>query len=307
MSIRDWLRSGSRPPQADDRRDELFQGLPHGTERRAVAVRAALRGFAGLDRIDNAPWALSETHGLPIRLQAIRTVFVAWCELLYDGVRPGARQEAHAALRPLLDELDEALPDFYGRNVMGSDYAVASWQDSVEAARRAARLVEAIETLDPRPLPFDVERSYAELLDNLVLYGPDGHDNKIAWRAAQKGAIAADCEALRAGRLSARELALAPLWPDPASAALETNLAATEWRAFDHHLKIWLRERKDGALVMGKDAAAQEVRMVRAASLPSGFWEGRQPTDVLYAFDYLLHGRLDNPNWGSLTSVRLRP
>ncbi|HYE43367.1 MAG TPA: hypothetical protein VEA15_08230 [Caulobacteraceae bacterium] len=306
MPIQDWFGSRPRPTAGDALSVDLFEGLPHGTERRAVAVRTALRGFAGIDRIDNAPWDLSEKLGLPIRLQAIRAVFVAWCELLYDDVRPGAAAEAFGALRPLLSELDQALPHFYGRNVMGSDYAVASWQDSVEAGRRAARLVEAIETLAPEPLPFDADRRYADLLDNLVLYGPDGHDNQRAWRAAQRAAIAADCEALRRGR-PARELALAPLWPEAAAAALETNLAATDWRAFDHYLKIWLRERKDGALVMGKEPAASAERMVRTAGLPAEFWSGRPATDTLYAFDYALHGRLDNPSWGSPTMKRLRP
>lgn len=273
-------------------------GLKDDTDKRAVAVRAALRGLYGMARIDDAPWSLSAEIGAALKLQVLRAVFVSWCEILYDGVRPGARSEAFGALAPLLATLDAALPDFYKRNIMSSDYAVSAWQAHVEAGRRAAALAEAIETLEWQKLAFDRNRSWSDSFDTLAHFGPDGRDNQAAWRAAQRAAIGADCAVLRERAMTPRELVLAPLWPDMRSGALATNLHPRQWKDLGPHAETWLRERKDGALVMGKDPQTMAIRMVGIANLPRGFWEDRHADDAQKAFDYALYGDLGNPHWG---------
>lgn len=304
MPMINWFGLWSQRPPDDLSPILQLAGLRDDTHKRAVAVRTALRGIAGLNHIDNAPWSLSEEVAQPIKLQGLRAMFVTWCELLYDGVRTDARQEAFDVLHRLLAKLDEALPDFYHRNIMSSDYAVASWQDSVEAGRRSARLIEAIDSLAFRPHVMDERRQYRDFLDTLSLYGPVGRTNEAAWRAAQRSAIGADCSVLRGGAMTGRDLMLAPLWPSSAAAALETNLASTPWTTLGQDALIWLRERKDGALVMGKDPEAAAARMIRIANLPPTFWNDRLPADTFYAFNYTLHGAMDNPHWGSASMKR---
>jgi hypothetical protein len=305
-----WFRFRSKPSFADTSAIPDLSSLPSDDGRRIVAMRAAMRAYPGTAVIGAGPWALGAKVDLPIRLNALRALFVTWAGFLFDGVRPQAREEAFAALRPLLEELDEGLPDFYARNIMSSDYAVASWQDSTEAARRAVALVEAIDTLEFRPLEFDRGKSYRDSLDTLSLYGPDGRNNTARWRAAQREAIAVDFELVLERSLSPRDLALAPLWPAPESAALETNLTSgltqRNYRELGSHIQTWLHERKDGALVLGKEPEEVADCIVKAASLPAPFWEKRAPEDTLYAFDYCLLCYLDNPNWGSETMTRIR-
>lgn len=151
-----------------------------------------MRAFPGVARIGDGPWKLGSETELPIRLHAIRAIFVSWSEFVFDGVRNDARREAFDALAVPLAELDEGLPDFYNRNVMGSDYAVGAWQDATEAARRGVSLVEAIESLSFAELPFDRDRPYRDFLDTLSLYGPTGRDDMARWRAAQRAAIGAE-------------------------------------------------------------------------------------------------------------------
>lgn len=99
------------------------------------------------------------------------------------------------------------------------------------------------------------------------------------------------------------ELALAPLWPDSASAALETNLtigmSAKNMRDLGVHVEKWLRERKDGALILNVSMDQARERVARTASLPRSFWDRRSAADTLCAFDYCLSGDLRNPHWGS--------
>ena len=211
MSFGSWLSSRSTPAPEDKSPAIMLHELRTEADKRAVAVRTALRGFNGLREIEGAPWSLSDKLGLPIKLHALRVVFIAWCQTLYEGVRPEALGEASDALRPLLAELDEALPEFYSRNVMGSDYAVGAWQADIEAARRVAALVETVNILEFRLAPFDQQRSYTDILDTLSLYGPDATANQAAWRAAQRMAIRRDWEALRSGSTSRRKLMLEPL------------------------------------------------------------------------------------------------
>jgi hypothetical protein len=299
MRFKDWFHVGSKqgPRPADIEPDAALKGLALDDDKRAVAVRAALRAIFGIARIDDAPWSLSDELGLPIKLQALRAVFIAWTGLLFEGVRQDALKDAFAALNPLLDRLDRALPDFYQRNVMGSDYAVASWQDNVEGGRRAANLVQSIATLEFRTLPFDTDRTYRDFLDTTVFYGPDGRDNQEQWRKLQRSAIAADCNLLRQRMISHAELGLAPLWSTTEAAAFATNVNTREWADLERYTEIWLRERKDGSLIMGKQPSAMAERMVKMASLPCAFWEKPAAKEALKAFDYALAG-MENPRLG---------
>ena len=178
----------------------------------------------------------------------------------------------------------------------------------MEAARRGLSLVEAIETITFQDLPFDHGRSYQDFLDTLSIYGPTGRSDMARWRAAQRAAIGADCDVLLEKKMTLAEVALAPLWPNSGSAALETNLTmglnAQNMRAFGEYIERWLRERKDGFLVLNMDPKQAQERVVQIANLPRSFWECRPATDTLYAFDYCLHGDLGNPSWGSETMRR---
>lgn len=92
--------------------------------------------FPGIARIGDGSWRLGREIELPIRLDSIRAIFVTWSQFAFDGVHNYSRREAFDALATPLAKLDEALPGFYERNVISSDYAVAAWQDATEAARR---------------------------------------------------------------------------------------------------------------------------------------------------------------------------
>ena len=276
--------------------------------KRLVAVRAALRAFPGVGEIGNGAWSLGSETEMHIRLHCLRLIFISWAEFLYDGIRHGAREEAFDDLAKPLALLDEGLPDFYSRNIMGSDYACNSWQQATHAARRAVGLVEAIRTLEFQVQPFDEGVSYSDLFDTLSVNGPTGMSQTKRWRAAQRSAIATDCALLASRSITLAELALAPLWPNFRMAALETNLTmndtARDMRQLGSHLVTWLRERKDGCLVLGTGAQKAAERITRTANLPRSFWTAREPRHTLYAFDYCLHGALDNPHWGSETSCR---
>lgn len=308
MHPSEWLKFWSRRRPDDVSPRVLLAELPGDENKRIVALRSALRAFPGVAGIGAGPWGLSSETELPIRLHAIRAIFVTWSEFVFDGVRSDARHEAFEALAAPLAKLDEGLPDFYIRNIMGSDYAAASWEDSTQAARRGVSLVEAIETLAFKDLPFDQSSSYRDFLDTLSIYGPTGRDDMARWRSAQRAAIGADCAVLREKEMTRAELALAPLWPNPTSAALETNLTmsldAKNMRDLGVYIERWLRERKDGSLVLNMGVEQARERVIRIANLPSSFWEIRSAADTLYAFDYCLHGDLQNPNWGSETLRR---
>lgn len=267
-----------------------------------------MRAFPGIARIGDGSWRLGREIELPIRLHSIRAIFVTWSEFVFDGVRNDARREALDALATPLAKLDEALPNFYQRNIISSDYAVAAWQDATEAARRGVSLVEAIAALEFPDLAFDRDRSYGDFLDTLSIYGPTGRNDMARWRAAQRVAIGADCAVLRQGEMTKSELALAPLWPDATTAALETNLTMglsfRNAQDLGPDIEKWLRERKDGSLILGVGVEQARERVVRIANLPCSFWEARPATDACYAFDYCLHGDLQNPTWGSETSRR---
>lgn len=277
---------------------ELLDEYP----KRLVALRSAMRAFPGLANIGDGPWALGREVDLPIRLHAVRAMFVTWSEFVFGGVRPDARREALKAFAAALAKLDEALPDFYNRNIISSDYAVAAWQENVEAARRAASLVEAIGSLQFQTLPFDAGLKYRDFLDTHCFFGPDGRDNRARWRAAQGAAIGADCAVFQNNVMTLEELALAPLWPNSSSAALETDLtmggSAKNKRELGVNIEKWLRERKDGSPILGLPAEEARERVVLIANLPRAFWEGRSAAQALHAFDYCLYGDLENPNWG---------
>ncbi|RUX44021.1 MAG: hypothetical protein EOS58_04560 [Mesorhizobium sp.] len=286
----------------------MLADISDDASKRLVALRAAMRAFPGIARIGDGPWGLGREIDLPIRLHSIRAVFVTWSEFVFDGVRNDARREALDALETPLAKLDEGLPDFYQRNIISSDYAVAAWQDATEAARRGVSLVEAIAALEFRDLAFDRDRPHRDFLDTLCIYGPTGRSDMARWRAAQRVAIGVDCAVLRDGEMTRSELALAPLWPDATTAALETNLTMglsfKNAQDLGYDIEKWLRERKDGSLILGMGAEQARERVVRTANLACSFWETRPATDTCYAFDYCLHGDLQNPNWGSETSRR---
>lgn len=286
----------------------MLADISDDASERLVALRAAMRAFPGIARIGDGPWGLGREIDLPIRLHSIRAVFVTWTEFVFDGVRNDARREALDALETPLAKLDEGLPDFYQRNIISSDYAVAAWQDATEAARRGVSLVEAIAALEFRDLAFDRDRPHRDFLDTLCIYGPTGRSDMARWRAAQRVAIGVDCAVLRDGEMTRSELALAPLWPDATTAALETNLTMglsfKNAQDLGYDIEKWLRERKDGSLILGMGAEQARERVVRTANLACSFWETRPATDTCYAFDYCLHGDLQNPNWGSETSRR---
>jgi hypothetical protein len=298
MPFKDWFQVWSKQRTADVEPDTAIGSLALGADKRTVAVRAALRAFVGIAGIDEAPWSLSDELGLPVKLGALPTVFIAWTGLLFEGARPDALADALAALNPLLSKLDKALPDFYAHNIMGSDYAVSSWQDSVEGGRRAASLVQSIGTLEFRTLPFDTGRTYRDFLDTSVFYGPDGRDNQKQWRKHQRSAIAADCDLLRQRTMSHTELALAPLWRTSEAAAFATNVDTRQWADMGRYTEIWLRERKDGSLIMGKPPPAMAKRMVGIANLPSTFWDRPSVKEAFNAFDFALHGDMEHPHWG---------
>lgn len=308
MRPSEWLEFWSKRRPDDVSPRIQLANLPGDENRRLVALRSAMRAFLGVALIGDGPWGLGREIDLPIRLHAIRAIFVTWSEFAFDGVRSNARREAFDALAVPLAKLDEGLPDFYNRNIMGSDYAVGAWQGNAEAARRAVSLVEAIESLEFCNPAFDKERPHADFLDTLKPFGPSGHDDLARWREAQRAAIGADCAALRENELTPAELALAPLWPDSASAALETNLtmdlSAKNMRELGGHLEKWLRERKDGSLILDMSAEQARERVIRTANLPRSFWETRAAADTFYALDYCLHGDLGNPDWGSETQRR---
>lgn len=286
----------------------MLADISDDASERLVALRAAMRAFPGIARIGDGPWGLGREIDLPIRLHSIRAVFVTWTEFVFDGVRNDARREALDALETPLAKLDEGLPDFYQRNIISSDYAVAAWQDATEAARRGVSLVEAIAALEFRDLAFDRDRPHRDFLDTLSIYGPTGRSDMARWRAAQRVAIGVDCAVLRDGEMTRSELALAPLWPDATTAALETNLTMglsfKNAQDLGYDIEKWLRERKDGSLILGMGVEQARERVVRTANLAWSFWETRPATDTCYAFGYCLHGDLQNPNWGSETSRR---
>ncbi|TIV96592.1 MAG: hypothetical protein E5V85_17385 [Mesorhizobium sp.] len=308
MHSSEWLKFWRKRRPDDVSPHIMLANLSGDANKRLVALRSAMRAFPGVARIGDGSWRLGRETELPIRLHAIRAIFVTWSEFVFDGVRSDARREAFDALAVPPAKLDEGLPDFYNRNIISSDYAVASWQDATEAARRGVSLVEAIDALAFRDLPFDQGRSYRDFLDTLSIYGPTGRDDMARWRAAQRAAIDADCALLQEQEMTQAELALAPLWPDPASAALETNLtmslSAHNMRDLGTHVEKWLRERKDGSLVLNMGVEQAQERVVRIANLSPSFWGIRPAADTLYALDYCLHGDLGNPNWGSETQRR---
>ncbi|TAD81267.1 MAG: hypothetical protein EAY70_05020 [Sphingomonadales bacterium] len=242
---------------------------------------------------------------LPIRLHAFRTIFVTWSEFVYGDVRSDARREALNALASELVKLDQGFPDFYNRNIISSDYAVAAWQTNAESARRAVALVEAIGRLQFDTLPFDSGHGYGDFLDTVSFSGPSGRDDRTRWRAAQRAAIGADCTILTQNEMTLQELALAPLWPDSSSAALETNLtmglSTKNMRELGVNIEKWVRERKDGSLILNQPIDKARERVVRIANLPQSFWERRSPAETLHAFDYCLYGGLQNSHWGRVT------
>lgn len=302
MGASKWFAFWSnRQPDDVSPRIKLAELRDEGMQR-LVALRSAIRAFPGLASIGEGTWALGREVDLPIRLHAVRTIFVTWSELAVGGVRPDARHEALEAFAAALAPLDAALPEFYDRNIISSDYAVAAWQENVEAARRAAALVEAIGSLQFQTLPFDAGRRYRDFLDTLCFFGPDGRDNRARWRGAQRAAIGADCAVLQNDVMTLEELALAPLWPNASSAAFETDATIGKRdrnrRELGESIADWLRARKDGSPIPDRPAEAARERVVLIASLPRAFWESRPAAEAFHAFGRCLRGDPEDPAHG---------
>ena len=272
---------------------------------RAVALRAGFRAFPGLAGLGFDTYWREAQDDKPLLtlLAATRALFVAWAELVYDGVRPDARREAAAMLSERIQAFDAAVPHFYADHSGMNDYGIDAMQQNVEAARRALSWIAWGAGLAFARPPGDSGKSYVGPFDTLARFGPTGRDESRQWAAQQSAAIDHDRALVEQG-LSARALIQMPLWPDRESEAREIALADLDWFFLSNRKRLglviaaWLKERRPGALVLGRERQASEERVVRTANLPRSFWEGRSPDSVLDSFDYCLNGSLDNENWG---------
>lgn len=275
-----------------------------------MAIRTALRTAQSLRFITSGAWSWGHEDGEALILHAVRLLFVHWVDQTYGGVEETALASAWEALRQPLSRFDSEMPDFYSRNIMGSDYGCAAMEEATERGRRALGLVEAIATLRYHAQPFDLRRpEYSNVLHTAQFYFERSAFNQAAWPAEQLAAHQND--GARAQELSPQAFMLLPLWPSAQGAALATYALQrdillshdSEYGSgktlVGHDVGLWLRERKDGALVMANPPEAQRERLVRAANLPDEFWTSRKPAQTYGRFDYLFTGALDNPHWGS--------
>ena len=303
MAFWGLARKGSRDTASPVDPRAMFGNLREDSHRRMVALRAAIRAYPETSNIGVGIWQLGGEVDLPIRLQALRTIFVTWAGFAYSGVRQAAREEAISALRIPLARLDEALPHFDRYNFVGNENQLHSHKNSTQTARRAVALVEAIETLTFATMPFDSEHSHRDFLDTGRSVSTHRSSSQ-GWIEAQAAAITADCRLLERG-IGLVELSLAPLWHEAWQAARETDVMAGaahhNFRKLGSSIQRWLYERKDGGLVLGLTPAEAQEIIVKLANLPPSFWERDDPLDAIDNFDYSLLGYLDNPNWGSST------
>ena len=282
----------------------LFGHLSQDEDKRLVALRAALRVFPASAAIGAGRWELGSKTALPIRLHSIRLLYVTWSGFAFEGVREEARREAFRDLSLCLAELDAGLPEFFEQNFMGNEYQTAAAENRAFAARRAVSLVEAVGKLSFDDLPFDGGHSCRSFLDILVL----DWETQQRWRRAQAQGIGADCAVLSDRTMSRRELAMAPLWPNPIGASMETHLLMGHANSNVHDLGFaierWRRERKDGALVFLQQPAKAAERAVRLANLPASYWNRRDADDTLYAWNECFTATLDSPSWADEERVK---
>lgn len=289
---------------------EPIDWLADARHARMVAVRTALRTIQRVRGITSGVWSWGHEDGERLIVQALRLLFVHWVDFTFGGVEPSAVRQPWESLGPLLTRFDGDLPDFYHRNIMGSDYGCASMQDETERGRRALALVEAVATLSYRPQPFDRRRAaYATMLDTADFSFHRSAYSDEAWPRVQVEAHGADCVAV--AQMDPQRFMLSPLWPSAEGAALATHALRHDvslelrkegqsWSTrVGSDVSLWLRERRDGYLVSAQPPAATRHRLVRAANLPDAFWTGRSPAETLQQFDYLFTGALDNPHWGA--------
>lgn len=310
-----WLTRSSPPQEQNELQRSLtilqqtLDGLPDVRQRRMVAIRTALRTVQRAKGITIGPWSWGHEDGEALILHAVRLLFVHWVAQTYGGVEERSLASAWEALRRPLIDFDRDMPDFFARNIMGSDYACASWEEETERGRRTIALVEAVATLRYEVQPFDASRHYANPLHTARFSFEGSAFNAAAWPAEQLHAHQVDAAAVK--RLPPQAFMLLPLWPTAEGAALATYALPYDIRlehdghgpgktSVGHHVAMWLRERKAGALVMANPPEAMRERMVRAANLPDEFWTSRKPAETYGRFDYLFTGALDNPHWGEV-------
>ena len=274
---------------------------------RVLALRVALRAMpvrADLHPMNPVPVGVEEVHRL--HLLVARGLLVAFASAVYDGVPREASARAAAALDALTVSLDAGRAVFSATCGYGSDYHIGAIEGHYDCARLVVRwlreaLAEAPRTPAPHP-PYG-------MFETLQFFGPEGWQHRTDWARVQADAHAADRARLSGDESAAavRALALAPLWPDAASAAVAANLTFQAWmRAMrtptplGAHALRWLAERTPGALVLGHAPGAEAERLVRIATLPDAFWDGAPAVDVGYTLDDCLDRRLDDPLWATV-------
>ncbi len=272
-------------------------GIHNASEKPAIQVRTALRAFGGLDGLmDQLGGCVTDELALQVRLQAFRLIFVRWSSLYFGDVRDDATSEALAAFSALFDRVQNCVATFY-RDAAGwvsSDYFISSKQEELEAAWRACALIEMYGSGKRRARPF---KSVRDDMQTLAFSGPDGWDNGHRWADAHRAAIQWDGSALSGG-MPIQDLLMEPLWPRGGYAALETNFVTPVRKGLRPEAETWLRERKDGELLLSKRPRDVATRMTAIANLPRAFWERESFEQTVEAVDYALHGDMANDHWG---------
>lgn len=276
----------------------------------ALAVRATFRAFAGIyDLHDGEGATYRRTDIERMMLALVRVSVVHWISLAFGGVDPERLEAAAAELGSAIGMYDERRPNFYGQNIMGSDYAVGAREQNLDAARRVLALASKI-TGSPMPSPRDLDAKYAAPLQTFSIFGPESWTHRQRWAKLLEASILNDRELLQ--RIDVAELVLEPLWVDSAGDAMETHLGEVHWalmaeqRWLGRELIAFIRERRGGRLVLGNPPEQMAERMRAIAALPDEFWEGRLAEDVCEGLHYCLSGDMENPYWGAVKPSMLR-
>jgi hypothetical protein len=287
-----------------------FGRKPQGEDNTALAVRATLRAFAGIfDLQDGEGPTYSRADIERLMLALVRVTILYWVDLTYGGVDAERLEAATGELKAAIALFDERRPNFYGQNIMGSDYAVGAREQNLDAGRRVLALASEIGG-DPMPSPRDHHTKYLAPFETFSIFGPEGYTHRKRWADLLKASILSDRELLE--RIDVARLMLEPLWADPAGDAMETHLGEVHWallaeqRWLGRELIAFIRERRGGRLVLGNPPEQMADRMRAIAALPNEFWEGRSAEDVCEGLHYCLSGDMENPHWGAVKPSMLR-